>query len=366
MSIGNMFGTVFKIVSFGESHGKCVGCVIDGCPAGLKISNNDIQVELNRRKPGKGSFSTTRDEQDKCEILSGVFNGYTTGAPVCLLVWNKDADSSPYEKFKNIPRPGHADYTAHEKFGGFNDYRGGGRFSGRITISIVLAGAIAKKILKEKLKIEIFSYSKSIGKIVSNLPTPIDFEKLNRDPKTGCIDSKIVDKVNEEVQNAKNTGDSIGGVIECIVKNVPVGLGDPLFDTMEGDISKMMYSIPAIKGVEFGSGFKGSTLKGSENNDSYIIINNQIQTKTNNSGGIIGGITNGMPIIFRVAVKPTPSISKPQKSVDLKEFKLVDLKIKGRHDSLIVPRAIPVIECAIAIVLLDHAIRSNLISKILR
>ncbi|MBD3227978.1 MAG: chorismate synthase [Candidatus Lokiarchaeota archaeon] len=361
---GNIFGTIFKIVSFGESHGKCVGCVIDGCPAGLKILKEDIQIELDKRKPGKGKYSTTRKEKDEVEILSGIFNGYTTGAPICMLVWNKDVDSSKYEKLKDIPRPGHADYTARIKYGGYNDYRGGGRFSGRITISIVLAGAIAKKILKEKLNIEIFSYTKSIGSISSDF-TPKKIDGLERDEATGCIDSEVLEAIHEELKSVKNSRDSLGGTIETVVKNIPVGLGDPFFDTIEGDISKIMFAIPAIKGFDFGSGFSGSKLKGSENNDPYIIKNDKIMTKTNNSGGVLGGITSGMPLIFRVAVKPTPSISKTQKSVDLSEFKEVELKIEGRHDSLIVPRAIPVIENAIAIVLLDHLLRAHKIQNIL-
>ncbi|MHA1271710.1 MAG: chorismate synthase [Candidatus Helarchaeota archaeon] len=366
MADGNIYGTIFKVVSFGESHGKCVGCVIDGCPAGLKISIEDIQKELDKRRPGKGGYSTTRNEKDKCEILSGIFNGYTTGAPICILVQNKDVDSSSYEAMKNTPRPGHADYTAYKKYSGFNDYRGGGRFSGRITISLVLAGAIAKKLLKEQLNIEIFSYTRAIGGITSSLNIESDNLNFDRDPLTGCIDKSILPKINELLQKVSDEGDSLGGVIECVVKNVPVGLGEPFFDTLEGDLSKMMYAIPAIKGVEFGSGFKGSTLKGSINNDEYIIKNGQIFTKTNNSGGIIGGISTGMPIIFRIAVKPTASIKKSQKTINLKTLKPVDLEIKGRHDILIVPRAIPVVECATAIILIDHALRSNHIPNVLR
>jgi chorismate synthase len=362
---GNIFGTIFKIVSFGESHGRCVGVVIDGCPAGLKIKRADIQKELDKRRPGKGNYSTTRKETDQVEILSGVFNNFTTGAPICLLVWNRDVDSSQYEKLKDVPRPGHADYTARTKYGGYNDYRGGGRFSGRITISLVLAGAIAKKILNKHLNIEILSYTKSIGTISSEF-IPEDLRNIKRDEATGCIDTKIIDAIKTQVEEIRKLGDSLGGIIETIVKNIPVGLGEPFFDTMEGDISKIMFSIPAIKAIEFGSGFEGSKLRGSENNDPYGIQNNTIITKTNNSGGILGGITDGMPIDFRVAIKPTPSISKTQKSVDLSKSKEVNLKIEGRHDTLIVPRAIPVIENTIAIVLLDHLLRANKIPKVLR
>ncbi|MHA1249547.1 MAG: chorismate synthase [Candidatus Helarchaeota archaeon] len=366
MAAGNIFGTAYKVVSFGESHGKCVGCVIDGCPAGLKISEEFIQNELNRRMPGKGDFSTTRSEKDKFEILSGVFNGMTTGAPICLLVWNRDVDSSSYEKMRFIPRPGHADFTAHKKYSGYNDYRGGGRFSGRITISIVLAGAIAKIILKEKLGIEIFAYTKTIDGIESNIPIPNDFNNIKRDPATGCIDPELTAKAHKILEDLKKDGDSTGGIVECIAKNVPTGLGEPFFDTIEGDVSKIMFAIPAIKGVEFGSGFKGSSMRGSENNDQFIVKENKILTETNNAGGILGGISTGMPIVLRVAVKPTPSIRKTQKSVDIKKMEPIEIQVKGRHDVLIVPRAIPVVECALAIVLLDHALRSNIIQNVLR
>jgi len=363
---GNIFGNSFKIVSFGESHGKCMGCVIDGCPAGVKISKQDIQKELDQRRPQNSIGSTKRAEPDQCEILSGVFNGYTTGAPICLIVWNKDVDSSYYESIKDTPRPGHADFTAFIKYGGFNDYRGGGRFSGRSTISIVLAGAIAKKILLTQLNIQILSYIKSVANISSKLPPPTDLSTIHRDPLTKCIDPSIIEDIKNAISDAQHQGDSLGGIIESIALNLPPGLGEPFFDTLEGDLSKILFAIPAVKAVEFGSGFMSSTLTGSKHNDPFIIKKGKILTSSNNSGGINGGISNGMPIIFRTTIKPTPSISISQKTVNIKTLQPTSIKIRGRHDTIIALRAVPVIESATAIVILDHAIRSHIIPPIIK
>jgi chorismate synthase len=354
------------IVSFGESHGKCVGVVIDGCPAGLKVDVDQIQNELNRRRPGQSQVSTPRKEADQVEIFSGLFNGYTTGAPITLIVENKDVDSSKYEKIKHKPRPGHADFTAWHKFGGFNDYRGGGRFSGRITISFVLAGAIAKQILKEILQIEILAHTIAIGGI--KLERNVTLDEIKKNSETNpvrCADLKTAEKMLKRVDEVRKSNDSVGGVIEGICTNIPIGLGEPLFRNVESEISRLLFSIPAIKGVEFGAGFKATDLLGSQHNDNFIIENNQVKSETNNAGGILGGISNGMPITCRIAIKPTASIAKPQKTVDLQSMTEAEISVEGRHDPVIVPRAVPVVEAALAIVLVDLAMQRGLIPQVL-
>jgi len=363
---GNTLGKIFKITSFGESHGTCVGVVVDGCPAGLKISEKYIQKELDRRKPRQNELSTSRIEKDRVKILSGIFNGFTTGAPICMLVFNKDVNSSEYEKMKFTPRPGHADFTAFMKYKGFNDHRGGGRFSGRITVGFVMAGAIAKKLLR-KIGIDVFAHTVEIAGIKARQKQKnLDEIKKNVDKNIlRCGDPKATERMINAIEKVKKSGDSVGGIIEGIASNVPVGLGDPIFDTLEGDLAKALFAIPGVKGVEFGSGFRATKMKGSENNDVFIIKDRKVITKTNNSGGILGGISNGMPIICRVAIKPTPSISKCQKTINIKEMKNTELKIKGRYDPCIVPRTVPVVEAMIAIVLADHAIRANIISSVL-
>ena len=364
---GNIFGSNFVIVSFGESHGKCVGVVIDGCPAGLKLDLKQIQAELNRRKPGQSKISTPRKETDQFEILSGILNGYTTGAPITLLVENKDVDSSKYEKIRDTPRSGHADYTAWHKYGGFNDYRGGGRFSGRITISFVLAGAIAKQLLKETLKIEILAHTVAIGGITLDQPVSISDIKSNVGSNiVRCAHPAVAEKMVQRIEEVRQNKDSVGGIIEGICLNVPPGLGEPLFRNIESEFSRILFAIPAVKGVEFGAGFKAAEMLGSKHNDEFIVESGEIKTKTNNSGGILGGISNGMPISCRIAIKPTASISKPQKTVDLKSLSPTDIIVKGRHDPVIVPRAVPVVEAALAIVLADLAIQRGLIPQVLK
>jgi chorismate synthase len=364
---GNIVGSNFVVVSFGESHGKCVGVIIDGCPAGLKLDLEQIQNELNRRKPGQSAVSTPRKEEDKFEILAGIFNGYTTGAPIAIIVENKDVDSSKYKTIKDTPRPGHADFTARQKYGLFNDYRGGGRFSGRITISFILAGAIAKQLLQQTLQLEIFAHTVAIGGI--HLEKLVSLEEIKTIPNTNtvhCADSQVATKMIQKIEEVRKEGDSVGGIIEAISVNVPVGLGEPLFKNVESEISKVLFAIPAVKGVEFGAGFKAAELLGSQHNDNFIIENNQLKTETNNAGGILGGITNGMPIICRIAIKPTASITKPQKTVNLKTLKPSEITVEGRHDPVIVPRAVPIVESAIAIVLADLAIQRGLIPQILK
>ena len=358
-------GQRFVLTSFGESHGRCIGAVVHGCPAGLELEQKDIQKMLDLRKPGQSLVTTQRREEDKVEILSGVFRGYTTGAPIAMIIWNQDQKSKDYKNLIVKPRPGHSDYPAFIKYKGFNDYRGGGRFSGRLTATFVMAGAIARKLLSKTLDIETYSYTSQVGNIkMKNQATP-KMKNAIYSNEVRCPDIKTAEKMKAAILAAKRSGDSVGGIVESITLNVPVGLGEPIFGSLESDLSKALYSIPAIKGIEFGSGFYGSTIKGSQNNDEYIIKNKKIVTKTNNSGGILGGLSIGMPIVLRVAFKPASSIAKKQNTVDLKTKKPVSLIVEGRHDPCVVPRAPPVVDSLVSLVLADHAIRSGLIPSVL-
>lgn len=358
-------GKIFVVTSFGESHGKGIGVVIDGCPAGLTVSETLVQHEVDRRKPRSEAWSTSRAEEDKVEIISGVFNGVTTGAPISMIVQNKDTDSSEYEKDRFIPRPGHADLTAFLKYGGHNDYRGGGRFSGRVTVGFVMAGAIAK-ILLQKAGIEILAHTIQIGNIRS-VNSPVGEIRANSEKNPlRCADAKASLEMTEAIRKAQAEGDSLGGIIEALALNVPTGLGEPVFDTIEGEIAKAIFAIPAVKGIEYGSGFSSAMKKGSENNDPFDINENRIITTSNNAGGILGGISNGMPIVIRTVIKPTPSIAKSQKSVEMQRLTKTDLNIKGRHDACIVPRAVPVVEAMVAIVLADFILRAGIITGVVK
>jgi chorismate synthase len=362
---GSIIGERFVAMSFGESHGRCVGIVVDGCPAGLPLNESDIQPLLDLRKPGQSVVTTQRKEEDRVEILSGLFNDHTTGAPICMLIWNKDSDSRPYEMIKNIPRPGHADYPAMVKYGGFADYRGGGRFSGRLTATLVMAGAVAAKLLKKTLDIETVAYTTEIGNVkagnitAENIPT-----RYNNEVR--CPDPAAAEKMKEAILQARKDGDSLGGVIECTTSSLPVGLGEPIFASLESDLSKALFSIPAVKAVEFGSGFAGSKRRGSENNDVYMLKNGRVVTKTNNAGGILGGLSNGMPLVIRVGFKPAASIAKTQETLDISKKSQASLEVPGRHDPCVVPRAPPVVECVVSMILADHAIRAGLIPPVLK
>ena len=363
--MGNSIGKIFTITSFGESHGNCVGIIIDGCPSGLPVTAEDIQREVDKRRPGTWVLATTRAEEDKVEILSGVFNGRTTGAPVCLLIWNKDIDSTEYERMRFLPRPGHADYTAFMKYGGFNDFGGGGRFSGRITASFVMAGAVAKKLLS-LIGIEVLAHTVAIGGIKAKLKAFNEIkENVEKNP-VRCADLRAAEEMARVIEKAKEECYSVVGVVEGIALNVPVGLGEPVFDTLEGDLAKALFAIPAVKGVEFGSGFAAADRRGSQNNDPFTIRDGKIVTMTNNAGGILGGISNGMPIVVRVAVKPTPSIAKSQETVSIKDMGSASLVVKGRHDACIVPRAVPVVESMVAVTLCDFAMRAGLIPRVIK
>ena len=363
--MSNSLGTLFRITSFGESHGRCVGVVLDGCPAGLKLCKDDIQRELDRRRPGQSFITTIRSEADQMEMLSGIFNGFTTGAPICMLVWNRDYDPSGYVERLWTPRPGHADLPAQIKYGGFNDYRGGGRFSGRITAGYVMAGAIAKELLKRALGVEVLAHTKEIGGIrASNLS--IDEIKNNVDENpVRCGDPEAAERMVNAILEASALGDSLGGAVECTALNLPPGVGEPVFDTLEGELSKALFAIPAVKAVEFGLGRQFSSIRGSESNDVYIIQDGRLTAETNRCGGILGGISVGTPIVCRVAFKPTPSIKKMQRTVDIQRMEETLLEIKGSHDPCIVPRAVPVVESVVAIVLADLSMRAGLIPPVL-
>ena len=363
---GNSTGKEFVVTTFGESHGKVVGVVVDGCPAGLPLSETDFQEELDRRIPSEPKIVSARVEKDTAKILSGVFNGLTTGAPIALMVENKDTDSSSYEAIKDLPRPGHSDYPARVRYGGFNDYRGGGRFSGRVTVALIMAGALAKKLLS-RYDVEVLAYTQSIGDVKTDKKfSAKEIRKNKYAAATRCPDLACAEKMEEAIVNARKAGDSLGGVVECISFNMPVGIGEPLFDALDADLAKVLFAVPAVKGVEFGAGFKAAQMTGSENNDAFLLKNGKVITETENAGGILGGLTSGMPIMIRVAIKPTPSIAKEQKTVNLSAMEDCALNIKGRHDPCVVPKAVPAIEAAVAVTLVDHLIRAGYIPKVLK
>jgi chorismate synthase len=361
----NTIGERFVAMSFGESHGRCVGIVVDGCPAGMSLSEGDIQMQLDRRKPGQSAVTTQRKEEDRVEILSGIFNGFTTGAPICMLIWNKDADSRSYEAIKDIPRPGHADYPAIVKYGGFADYRGSGRFSGRLTATLVMAGAVAQKLLKQTIGIETVAYTSEIGVIkAKNITAENIATRYDNDVR--CPDPDAAEKMRDAILKARKNGDSLGGIVECTSTGLPVGLGEPVFASLEADISRALFAIPAVKAVEFGSGFEGSKRRGSENNDTYYMKDGKIVTRTNNAGGILGGLSSGMPLVVRVAFKPAASIAKTQETLDISKKEQAKLTVPGRHDPCVVPRAPPIVECVVSMVLADHAIRAGLVPSVLK
>ena len=359
---GSSIGQRLVLTSFGESHGRSIGAVLDGCPAGLEIDEKEIQEMLDLRKPGQNIISTQRKEGDVVEIVSGVFRGFTTGAPITMLIWNADQKSKDYENLKTKLRPGHSDYPAMMKYNQFNDHRGGGRFSGRLTATHVMGGAIARKLLKKTLGIKINSFTTQIGKIKMEKEFSEKMSKLIYKNEVRCPEEKTAKKMRESILNAKKKGDSLGGIIESITTNVPVGLGEPIFSSLESDLSKAIFSIPSVKGIEFGSGFRGSELFGSENNDLYTMKRGKIVTKTNNSGGILGGISNGMPITMRIAFKPASSIAQKQDTVDIKNKKDAILQVKGRHDPCVVPRAAPVVDSLVALTIADHALITGTIT----
>ncbi len=359
------FGKAFSVTVLGESHGPAVAAVIDGCPAGLAVVAEDIQRELDRRIPPDSTLVSARREKDEIQILSGVHNEHTTGAPIALLTWNRDVKSQDYEKLKTVLRPGHADYPSRIKYGDFNDLRGGGRASGRMTVPLIMAGTIAKKLL-HVIGVEVFAHTIQIYDV--KVEQKLSYDIIKRDTyinSVRCADQVAAGRMMEAIRKARGEGDSIGGIVECIAIGVPVGIGEPFFDNLDGDLAKIAFSIPAVKGFEVGLGMKVSSVKGSENNDPYSVVNGNIVALTNNAGGILGGISNGMPIVVRLAFKPPSSIPRDQKTVDLKEMMDTNVQVTGRHDPCIVPKAVPVVEAAVAIVLADHCIRSGKIPRVI-
>jgi len=363
--MSNSLGKLFTVTSFGESHGGVIGVVVDGCPAGLPLAAADVQEDLDRRRPGGSPASTARREKDRAEILSGVLDGFTTGAPICLLIRNEDVDDTDYERIRFKLRPGQADYTAYVKYGGFNDWRGGGRFSGRITAGFVMAGAIAKKLLG-LLGVEIVARTVAIGGVSARAVEYTDIrKKIMKDPLC-CADAVASKKMAALIAEARAAGDSLGGVIEGVALNVPAGLGEPVFDSLDGELAKALVAIPSVKGVEFGAGFAAAAMKGSQNNDPFAVKNGKIVTASNNAGGILGGISTGMPLVVRVAVKPVASIALEQQTVDIRKMKSTTVKVGGRHDACIVPRAVPVVEAMMALVLCDFSRQAGLIKRVLK
>jgi chorismate synthase len=363
---GNSIGKEFTVTSFGESHGKVVGVVIDGCPAGLALSEADIQADLDRRIPlQKPELVSGRVEKDCVQILSGVFKGFTTGAPICMVVENKQTHSSDYDALRDLPRPAHADYTAAIRYGGFNDYRGGGRFSGRVTVAAIMAGAVAKKLLAQ-FDVDVLTYTGSIGKIHTEQQFSVeDIKEKTYQSATRCPDLACGQKMEETILDAKKAGDSVGGTVECAILGVPVGVGEPLFDALDADLAKALFTVPAVKGIEFGAGFALSEMRGSEANDAFAMEEGSVITETNLAGGILGGISSGMPITLRVAIKPTPSIACEQNTINLSKRENAKVKVGGRHDPCVVPKAVPAIEATVALTLADHMIRAGFIPKVL-
>jgi chorismate synthase len=353
---GNTFGSVFKVTIFGESHGEMIGMVIDGCPAGLEIDLDLIQKELDRRAPGQSKITTQRKELDQLRIVSGIFEGKTTGTPIAGFIENADQRSNDYSHIQNKFRPSHADYTYDQKYG-HRDYRGGGRSSARETAARVMAGAIAKQLLK-KFGVEIHAFVSKVGTI--EMSQELSQVKIDLIEKTTirCPDIEVAKKMIELIEEVKSNGDSVGGIVTCLIKGCPVGLGEPVFDKLHADLGKAMLSINAVKGFEYGSGFKGTELKGSEHNDEFQNINGKITTKSNHSGGVQGGISNGMDIYFNVAFKPVATIMKSQESLDTNGNSAI-VEGKGRHDPCVVPRAVPIVEAMAALTLADHLLRNQ-------
>lgn len=353
--MGNAFGKLFTLTTFGESHGGAVGVIVDGCPSKINITASDIQYELDRRRPGQSSLTTPRKEPDTVSVLSGIFEEQTLGTPICMIVNNKDANPKAYEHLKDVFRPSHADYTYQGKYG-IRDYQGGGRSSARETVARVAAGAIAKKCL-EKYGIEVLSWVSQVHSISSQVdPSSVSLEAIESSP-TRCPDPSAAKEMISMIEQARKEGDSLGGVVTTVIRHVPVGIGEPVFDKLKADLAKSMLSIPATMGFEIGSGFRASTMKGSEHNDPFFTDNSgAVKTSTNNSGGIQGGISNGEDINFRVVFKPTGTIFKKQKTVD-SNFKETTLSAKGRHDPCVLPRAVPIVDAMARCVILDHLLR---------
>ena len=352
--MSSTYGERLKLSIFGQSHGPAIGMTLDGIPAGRPVDLNKLQSFLNRRAPGQNAHSTTRKEADEPEFLSGLVDGYTCGAPITAVIHNTNTRSGDYSNLRDCPRPGHADFTAQMKYGGYQDVAGGGHFSGRLTAPLCIAGGLCRQWL-EAMGIRIGAHIVAIGGVADE-PVYLDWVNPDLDaisPDFPVLNPEAGEKMREVIAAAKADGDSVGGLIECIVTGLPAGLGEPMFGGMESKIAQIVYGIPAVKGLNFGSGFTGSYLRGSQNNDPFVLVDGKVRTSTNNAGGILGGITNGMPLVFETAIKPTPSISTVQRSISLSQMRQTELIVKGRHDPCIVPRAVPVLEAAAAIAIYD-------------
>ena len=351
--MSSTYGESLKLSVFGQSHGAAIGMTLDGIPAGLPVDQEILQKFLNRRAPGQNDWSTPRKEEDRPEILSGIVDGFTCGAPIAAIIRNTNTRSKDYSSLKDIPRPGHADYTAQIKYGGFQDAAGGGHFSGRLTAPLCIAGGMCIQWL-EGMGIRIGARIVSIGGIHDDDqldPVNPDLSKIRAD--FPVLSVSAAEAMCNAISSAKERGDSVGGIVECYITGLPAGIGEPMFGGVESKLAQIIYGIPAVKALEFGAGHTMGSMNGSQSNDCFLIENGVVKTDTNNCGGILGGITNGMPVIFRVAIKPTPSISRPQQSVNLKTGEITTLEIKGRHDPCIVHRAVPVVEAAAAIAIYD-------------
>lgn len=356
--MSSQFGEIFRIATWGESHGGGVGVVVDGCPPRIELSEADIQGDLDRRRPGQSDIVTPRAEEDRCRILSGVFEGRTLGTPISVLVMNKDARPEAYREMETAYRPSHADYTYEAKYG-IRNWQGGGRASARETIGRVAAAAIAKKVLAGFAPgLEIVAYVKSIHALEAEVdPATVTFEQVEANI-VRCPDGAAAERMIELIKQTRSEGDSLGGVVECVIRGAPAGWGEPVFDKLEADLAKAMMSLPATKGFEIGSGFAGARMRGSEHNDPYEMRDGEVRTKSNRSGGIQGGISNGEPIFFRVAFKPTATISRPQETVT-SAGEQTELRARGRHDPCVLPRAVPMVEAMATLVLVDHALRQR-------
>lgn len=353
----NTIGHELRLTLFGASHGPCVGAVLDGVPPGMVVDVRRIQSEVDLRKPRAG-IGTPRAEEDRVEVLSGILDGRSTGSPITLMVMNRDIDPSKYERFRTVPRPGHADLTALSKYSECADLRGGGQFSGRMTVALVAAGAIAKMLLEER-GVRVAAFVRQIGRVRDEEERDVTSAILSRGNDVRAASEDLAEGMRREIAAAREDGDSVGGVVECIADGLPMGLGEPFFDTVEGEIAKMMFAIPAVKGVEFGSGFGAAAMRGSMHNDPFVLVDGKVRTAKNDAGGVLGGITNGMPVVFRVAIKPTASIARGQRSLDLGSGEQTELRIEGRHDPCIAPRAVPVVEAGAALVLADLSMRGG-------
>ncbi len=355
--MGNTFGHMFRVTTWGESHGDAVGVVVDGCPPRLPLSVEDIQKELDRRRPAQSEITSQRKESDRAELLSGVFDGLTLGTPILIGVWNEDARGRDYEQMRTRFRPSHADYTYQAKYG-IRNWKGGGRASARETVGRVAAGAIARKVLALEYGIEIVGYVKQVWQLQASVdPNTVTAAEVESN-MVRCPDQDMAVRMIERIKEARKDGDSLGGVVECVARNVPPGLGEPVFDKLEADLAKAMLSLPACKGFEVGSGFAGVLMTGSQHNDPFYNDRGRIRTRTNYSGGIQGGISNGENIIIRAAFKPTATIMRPQETVDVDGNPTI-LEPRGRHDPCVLPRAVPIVEAMMALVLVDHALRQR-------